>query len=305
MNFEKSNLVPTQRIAYIGYTICTADSKIIVKVQLIRVARLKRSIRRVLSQGLAAARQLAKVLGQCVSVAWAVTPGKLFLRNSARKSWSDSLIITPEVAEELQWWLNSVDYWNSREICSETIQAQVVTDASGLGWGATYGSHVASGDWNRRVSYLSSNEREMLAILMAIKAFAKLLRGLVVQVLTDNISAMTYINQMGGPSQKLSRLALAIWAEAFDHGITLRCAHIAGVQNGQADYWSRTPDKHNWMLHPAVFGYIDKLYGRHTIDRLQIVRTLSYRGSTVGTGIRCQKQWTPYRRATGGAKTTL
>ncbi|WAR14875.1 PUS3-like protein [Mya arenaria] len=72
---------------------------------------------------------------------------------------------------------NNLDYWNSREICSETIQAQVVTDASGLGWGATYGSHVASGDWNRRVSYLTSNEREMLAILMAIKAFAKLLRG--------------------------------------------------------------------------------------------------------------------------------
>jgi len=102
---------------------------------------------------------------------------------------------------------------------------------------------------------------------MAIKAFAPLLKGLMVQVLTDNISAMAYVNHKGGPSPSLSDLAVAIWAEATAHGITLHCAHIAGKMNVIADSWSRTPDKSNWQLHPALFQYIDTLYGKHTIDR--------------------------------------
>jgi len=141
------------------------------------------------------ARTLARICGQCISVAWVVTPGKLFLRKSykllgTRSSWSDLLAITGDVTDELTWWLESVDAWNEREICSESIQAQIVTDASNLGWGAVYEGHIASGDWNRRISFQSSNEREMLAILMALKSFKLLLTEKRVQILTDNISAM-------------------------------------------------------------------------------------------------------------------
>jgi len=52
-----------------------------------------------------------------------------------------------------------------------------VTDASHLGWGAVFDGRVASGDRNNRVSFLSSNEWEMLAILMAIKAFSSFIQG--------------------------------------------------------------------------------------------------------------------------------
>lgn len=272
VNFEKSVLVPRQSIGFIGYTISSVGSKLLVKAQSQRVSSVKHTLRHILKHQSVSARTLAKALGKCVSVAWVVSPGKLFLRKSyrllsSRLSWEDKLILTAEVTEELQWWLSSIDYWNAREVCSEIIQAQVFTDASALGWGAVYNGRVASGDWNKRVSYLTSNEREMLAILMALKAFASLLQGLTVQFFTDNISARAYVNHMGGPSPTLSALAFAIWSEATELGITLRCEHIAGVQNGQADYWSRTPDKHNWMLHPRVFQYLDQLYGKHTIDR--------------------------------------
>ena len=117
------------------------------------------------------------------------------------------------------------------------------------------------------MSYITSDEREMLAILMAIKAFGKLLKGLFFQVLTDNISAIAFVNHMGGPSPPLSQLARAIWSEATEHGMSLRCAHIAGKINTVADAWSRTPDKHNWMIHQRLLNYIDKRYGPHTVDR--------------------------------------
>lgn len=73
-----------------------------------------------------------------MSVAWVVTPAKLFLRNayrllSTRNCWSSQVVLTVEVIHELEQWFRSFDYWNQREICSELIQGQIVTDASHLG----------------------------------------------------------------------------------------------------------------------------------------------------------------------------
>lgn len=206
----------------------SSDNKNIVKAQAKCVVKLKHCIRRLIRRERVFARELAQVVGQCISIAWVVTPGKLFLRNAYRllgtqSSWSDSLPLTEPVLHELRWWLDSVDYWNSKEICTDLVHAQIITDASHLGWGAVYSDKVASGDWNSRVACLTSNEREMLAVLTALKAFAPLLIGLTVQVLTDNISTMAYINHLGGPSPALSNLAMVIWAEAIENGITLRC----------------------------------------------------------------------------------
>lgn len=69
---------------------------------------------------------------------------------------------------------------------------------------------------------------------------------------------------MGGLRPSFTKLAIA---EAIDLGLTIKCAHISGVNNQESDYWSRTPDKHNWILHPQLFRDIDKLWGPHTIDR--------------------------------------
>ena len=272
VNFDKSQLTPSSRIDYIGFTIIVKADKVFVKVQSKRIAKLKRSIRRALTNRSIKARILAKIAGQCVSTAWAVTPGKLLLRNtyrllSTRETWDCTLILSKEVFTELDWWLRAVDHWNCREICTRPIEIQVITDASHLGWGAVCNDKIASGDWNPRVSRESSNYREMLAILMALKSFQSVLRDKSVQILSDNITAIAYINHKGGPSTVLSQLAMSIWVEAIDNGLSIQCAHIAGRENRAADHWSRTTDKHNWMLHPRLFAYIDRLWGPHTVDR--------------------------------------
>lgn len=272
INFEKSCIIPAPVVNYIGYTIDSTGEKVVVQVQHRRVVNIKHCIRQALNKAVISARQLAKIAGHCVSTVWAVSPGKLLLRNiyrllSTRESWSSELVITNSAREELSWWLRALDHWNKREICTKPVEVQLVTDASHLGWGALCNGQVASGDWNQRVSHLPSNQRELLAILMAIHAFRKLLVNKHIQILTDNISAMAYINHKGGPVAALSKLATAIWAEAADSGICIQSAHIAGRKNIAADYWSRTPDKHNWMLHPKLFSYLDRLWGPHTVDR--------------------------------------
>jgi hypothetical protein len=272
INYDKSVLTSSQTLHYLGYTIDTSGKWPVIKADKLRVSRIKRNIRKLLHQGQASARVIAKVAGLCVSVAWAVTPGKLFLRHiyrllACRTHWNDILYLNEQCICELRWWLSAIDSWNYQEIKPGNVDLQIETDASHFGWGAKLGTYEAKGDWNKRLSCRSSNYRELLAILLALIAFKNVIRGLHVQILTDNVCATAYVNHKGGPSPDLTQLAIAVWSVATEYGLTISCKHLAGINNSEADRLSRTQDSHNWMLHPRLFQRLDHVWGPHTIDR--------------------------------------
>lgn len=106
-----------------------------------------------------------------------------------------------------------------------------------------------------------------MAILLAIISFWAILKNKSVQILSDNITSIAYINHKGRPCPKLSQIATSVWTEAFDNGMSIQCANIAGHKNFAADYWSQTPDKHNVLdASPQTFLYINRMWGPHTID---------------------------------------
>jgi ribonuclease HI len=270
INHEKSALTPETTREYIGYKIVTKDQPML-QIPNSRIRKLKRSLDGMLQKTCASARLLARIAGQCISMTKAIVPGKLLLRNlyrllAKKQSWEDILQIDHGTRQDLIWWKQAIHTWNGSPIVVGHIDVQVETDASESGWGAVLGNQNAAGFWNRRMSQKSSNYREMMAILMALKAF-KNLQGKSVQILTDNVSAAAYINHLGGSSKELSQLASAIWTEAHERSITIQAKHLAGVDNVAADHLSRLSNKYEWKLNPRLFNYIDKLWGPHTIDR--------------------------------------
>ena len=55
----------------------------------------------------------------------------------------------------------------------------------------------------------------------------------------DNVSAVKYINDMGGMTSKsMDSLAKDIWAWCLDRGIFISAIHIPGIYNS-ADFYSR------------------------------------------------------------------
>ena len=272
INFEKSCLKPNNHIDYLGFEIDTSKEWPIIKAKKERIVRIKRQIRSVLRKNKVKAKVLAKTAGLCISVAWAVTPGKLFLRHlyrllGTKDSWNDELWLNDHCVAELNWWLKAVENWNFREIKPHSIDVQIVTDASKTGWGGTLGELEAKGDWDTFVSSQSSNYRELLAIFMCLYTFKSHIENKNVQVLTDNVTAMAYINHKGGPCPDLSELAVQIWTLVEESGLSLTCRHIAGVQNVVADRLSRLQDKANWRLSPGIFHLVDCVWGPHSIDR--------------------------------------
>ena len=79
VNFEKSELEGARTIEYLGYLLDSSGNFPIIKISHKRVLRLKRQIRAVLKKGFVPVRTLAKSAGLCISTAFAVSPGKLFL----------------------------------------------------------------------------------------------------------------------------------------------------------------------------------------------------------------------------------
>ena len=86
------------------------------------------------------ARDLARIIGQCVSMTRAVLPGKLLLRNcyrvlSTRTNWESQVQLTPSAISDLKWWHDALKGWNGAPLCQKLVDAQVETDASKIGWG--------------------------------------------------------------------------------------------------------------------------------------------------------------------------
>ncbi len=217
VNLEKSVLIPKDNCIFVGFRVySTGPQGPYIKVLPEKLHKLKRSIKRCLNKTSVTARELARIAGQCVFISRAVLPGKLLLRNiyrvlSTRTSWDSVVQLTESALSDLEWWSSALRSWNGAPCCKPPVDVQIITDSSGYGYGALCGDLEVSGLWNYTDSCEHINFKELKAILIAIQSFRKQLTGKCVQVLSDNICSVAYINHLGGPKEKLSSLMEDIW----------------------------------------------------------------------------------------------
>ena len=158
-----------------------------------------------------------------------------------------------------------------RPLLKPKRQVQIELDASTTGWGGMCGHLEVSGSWSKDVSFQPSNFRELLAILRLIQSFRNVLHNSCVQVLSDNLTSVAYINHLGGTSRLMSRLMTMLFVTAHELGITLTAKYLAGDVNGHADRLLRILSPYEWKLHPGVFQ--EDLWGPHSVDRFESERT--------------------------------
>ena len=211
-----------------------------------KIRKLRRSIVHALHSHSIPVRTLARIAGQCISMTKAIVPGKLLLRNiyriiASRDNWDSIVCLDQPSIGDLKWWLHALKGWNRAPLKSKQVEIQVETDASASGWGGLISNTniCAAGIWNNRVSYMHSNFRELLAVLQTVRSLQTYLQGKEVQILSDNITTVAYINHLGGNSPELFNLMRTLWSTARKHGISLSARYLAGSMNGSADGLSR------------------------------------------------------------------
>ena len=116
INRDKSELIPATTRTYIGFELNTAGDSghPEIWVTQARVRKLRAAIRRLLAGTTCSARQLARVLGQCVSMSLAVSYGKIMLRGAyallrTKSTWESTLCLDTETRTDLTWWLMEMD----------------------------------------------------------------------------------------------------------------------------------------------------------------------------------------------------
>ena len=137
-----------------------------------------------------------------------------------------------------------------------SLQLELWSDASDVGWGAHLDEHVASGLWAPEDVERSINARELLAIERALKWFAPLLAGSSVAVFADNSTAVSYLRNQGGTrSSFLNSIAQRILRWPEDLSVVISPQFIMGKHNVLADALSR-PNQilgSEWTLKQEVF----------------------------------------------------
>ncbi|KAM9975308.1 hypothetical protein ACTFIW_010336 [Dictyostelium discoideum] len=131
-------------------------------------------------------RKLAGLKGKLIALKDAVFPFRLYTRRTnkfysqcltlANGDWDQSFPIPQDVKSEISHWLTVLNQWNGKEISLFASYDYVLTtDASESGAGATLkkGNKIIktwSVQWSTTQSNMSSNRREILALLMAYQA---------------------------------------------------------------------------------------------------------------------------------------
>ena len=258
INFEKSNLTPSQDFQFIGMQFNTRRftmaplSKMRLKVQSVH--------QRWMANPNITARDLHRLLGMLVFMASLVRRGRLRLRPvqwwaatawcQGTGNWSDQIQVPQWVLSEVAWWSSPAVLQGLPLVTKET-EVTLFTDASSSGWGAQLGSRSTQGQWSASQRSCHINVLEMQAVIYAVRDFLPHLRSRVVRLMCDNAVTVAYIKNEGG--HEIAHF------DADDHA-------AAQVVRQQGDYVGSHPSARRAQLHPGGFPVQSRPDTDHVVD---------------------------------------
>ena len=269
----KSCLDPSQCREFLGMTIDSHRLELWVPRDKIR--KFKQVVRQSLrldDHHRLSLRQLAGVIGKIQAMSPAVSPARLwsrhflFCKNRAlaacanrKTAWNLPVRLSADAHTELEQWTSLLEKWNGKG--SPRCHNQC------LGWGGWLGSQDAQGFWTRAEAKRSSNKRELHTTVLVVQAFRQALAGSTVEIRTDNLTTMAYINHQGGRDPALTELVRPLWDWALRTRTTIFATYIPGKVNDRADRLSRRKrDRTDWMLNRDLFRRLSRQFGPFTLD---------------------------------------
>lgn len=274
INVDKSVLIPTKKLKFLGNLI---DSELmIVTLPEEKVQSIIKECKSVRDKSSVMIRQVAKVLGLMVSTFSAVEFGPLHYRTLEKEkilalsrnagNFDAFMSLSQEAKTELTWWIDHLPF-QKRSIDRGNPKIIIVTDSSGMGWGAVCDSQEIGGRWTEHERSHHINYLELLAAFYGLRSFCKDKSSVHVQIKSDNVCCISYINNLGGlKSVQCNELAVQIWEWCIARNIWISAVFVPGIEN-PADASSRKfKENIEWMLNPELFDQLVSMWGSPDID---------------------------------------
>ena len=271
---DKSSWQPSQRLVWLGFVVDVGLGQIEVPKE--KIEALCCAIHHASHTKHIQARNLASIVDKIISIGLAFGPVTRFMTRSlytvleSRTAWCDVLTLSHEALEELEFWSHGLEGYNAQPIWHTPSAVRVVySDASETGYGGyvvEHGASVSYGQWTPQEAVRSSTWRELAAVWFVLVSVADSLANHRVRWFTDNQNVVRIL-QVGSKKPALHAVSRKIFILCIHNQIHLEPEWIPRELNERADYLSRIIDLDDWCLNPIIFNRVDKVLGRHTIDR--------------------------------------
>ena len=230
----------------------------------------------ILREDVVTIRFLSKLIGKLVAAFPAVTLGPFYyraLKTDKAKALQqssgncDALVrLSNEVKKELCWWITNI-MSIFQHIHVPEPEITIYTDSSTLGWGVTDGYNPSGGRWKAgETNHI--NVLELKAIFIGALTYYKGKNYKHVRVMSDNITAVSYVNNNGGiKSEFCNEIAKELWVWCTSQNMWISAEHIPETQNTEADSFSRNFNEAiEWKLSTHLFQKISSMFGNPRLD---------------------------------------
>jgi len=272
---EKSCLVPTQVLVYLGFVLNTI--RMVVSLTSEKRDKIINKCKLLLKKLTCSIRELAEVIGSVVAAEPGVDFAPLHYKRLEhhkdrfmKQVGGDYEAIIPIdkiVREDLVWWIENLEKVE-KQLERNKPDIQLTSDSSDFAWGGTRDGVSAGGPWTAEEKRWHINVKELLAAFLTLKTFCDKENKVHIRLLLDNVTSVVYVNAQGGRKPLLNDIARKIWLWAIEREIWLTAEHLPGVNNCLADTASRKKYslEGEWMLNKDIFDSINAKFGPFDLD---------------------------------------
>lgn len=168
---EKSVLIPTRQITFLGNQIDSENMVVTLPIQ--KVLTLQHECLDLFYKHTVTIKVVARVLDLMVSSFWALRKSK--------GDFSSKMIVTDSIRLELKWWIDNLSS-QKRVIDHGNLDLVITSDASKLGWAGICENHEIGGRWSEEDVPHHINYLELLAATLSVKAFCRERQNIHVQI---------------------------------------------------------------------------------------------------------------------------
>ena len=275
---EKSVLIPTQEIVFLGFVLCSLTMTVRPTPE--KCEKVISLAQQILDRRRVTIRTFAQLIGRLVALEQGIEYAPLFykplekIKDDQLKihcgNFDSFMTIPHSVYPIITWWIQNVSASRKR-VSHGPPQYVLYSDSSSKGWGAFNETENirTGGKWSAIEQEKHINVLELTACKLTLQTFCKEINHKHVRLFTDNTVSCAYINKFGGRKPELDTIAREIWFWCLEKNIHLSAAHVPGIDNCEADEESRSVkfnDDTEWSLQPDIFTDIRQVFPEITVD---------------------------------------
>ena len=239
LNEKKSRLSPAQKFIWLGVLFDLSDHSAETPAE--TLISFQSRLTQIASSQLTSVREIMRLQGLANWISLhdpivkLILPRTRKILRSLRGLGLDTPIsLNTEMRASICKWIRGPPIPQS--LGSPTPNIVIQTDACLEGWGFQVNKSCFSGKFDKTVPF-SINVLETLTVWFSLLMVKE--KGAVIQIMTDNTSAISAVRRSSSLSYHLSAISELIWRRATDFHWTLSISHIQGCYNIIADQLSR------------------------------------------------------------------